>query len=83
MDDIDLAVDKDQPYGAMTIIILFYFIFYYYCSSGYMFYIKLLSPLWVADLVGTHRLLRPVLYQLPDSVGPHQFTQPVIAGSLT
>ena len=48
-----------------------------------MFYIKLLSPLRVADLVETHRLLRPVLYQLPDPVGPHQFTQPVIAGSLT
>ena len=48
-----------------------------------MFYIKLLSPLWVVDLVETHRLLRPVLYQLPDPVGPHQFTQPVIAGSLT
>ena len=63
---------------------IFIFIIYYYCSSsGYMFYIKLLSPLWVADLVGTHRLLRPVLYQLPGPVGPHQFTQPVIAGSLT
>ena len=85
MDDIDLAVDNDQPFRVMTIIILFYFIllFYYYCSSSYMFYINLLSPLQVADLVGTHRLLRPVLYQLPDPVGPHQFTQPVIAGSLT
>ena len=30
MDDIDLAVDKDQPYGAMTIIILFYFILFYF-----------------------------------------------------
>ena len=63
--------------------ILYYFIFYYCSSSGYMFYIKLLSPLQVADLVETHRLLGPVLYQLPDPVGPHQFTQPVIAGSLT
>ena len=36
-----------------------------------MFYIKLLSLLWVVDLVGTHRLLRPVLYQLPGPVGPH------------
>ena len=60
-----------------------YITLYYCCSSSFMFYIKLLSPLWVADLVETHRLLRPVLYQLPDPVGPHQFTQPVITGSLT
>ena len=44
---------------------------------------KVTKSLQVVDLVGTHRLLRPVLYQLPDTVGPHQFTQPVIAGSLT
>ena len=30
VDDVDLAVDDDQPFGAMTIIILFYFILFYY-----------------------------------------------------
>ena len=29
VDDVDLAVDKDQPYGAMMIIILFLFLFYF------------------------------------------------------
>ena len=73
-----------QNTSQKMIILYFYYFYYYYCSSsGYMFYIKLLSPLQVEDLVGTHRLLRPVLYQLPGPVGPHQFTPPVITGSLT